>query len=181
MGICVHAPTSNVRLSASRQQLQLAQLLQPRYAYSHATLSASSALDRSRHAYQPSSSNRDAAAASKEHRPISFLEWQKKTKPDDEKEARVKDDTSRSSRHEDKSLRQREPEGSRHQGSSRARSPDNRRHRDPQPREIRGSPRHRALTPERRQPASRLRADERRVMLVPKFVDINHGIDRSDT
>ena len=144
----------------------------------HMPLSPSSALDRSRHTSQPSSSNKDAAAAAKEHRPISFLEWQKKTHPGDDKEAPVKGDTARSSRHQAQSPRRREPSGSRRQDS--APSQEDRRRHDPHPREPRGSPRHRALTPERQRPASRPRIDERRVMVVPKFVDVNHGLDRSE-
>lgn len=114
----------------------------------------------------------------KEHRPISFLEWQKKTKHGDERADPLREGTARSSRHQDSSPRRREPEGSRHPEASRARSREDRHRRDPQARPSRDSPRPRAPSPERRRPASRPRVDERHVMIVPKYVDINHGIDR---
>lgn len=116
----------------------------------------------------------------KEHRPISFLEWQKQTKHGDEREDPLKEGTARTSRHRDSSPRRREPEGSRHQETSRARSREDRRRHDPQPRPPRDSPRRRAPSSERRRPVSRPRVDERRVTIVPKYVDINHGIDRSE-
>ena len=119
--------------------------------------------------------------APKEHRPIlSWEKWVQEANPDEGKDAQVKEDTVRSSCHQDRpsqreSSRQRESSASRQREGATVRPREDRRHAESRPRD---SSRRRQYSPERRQPAARLRPDDRHVMIVPKVVDIN-GVGRS--